>query len=219
MVVKFPIDEVIEILVDDSSSWSAPVDTLVKLQKGKPFFVLIATIVSLRTRDEVTIEVAKRLFLKLSKPTDIFKLSISELEKLIYPCGFYRNKAKQIDFICRSLIKDFNCVVPNDIDVLVKFPGVGRKTANLVLAEGFGLFAMCVDVHVHRISNRLGYIRTKNPDESEVRLRLKLDKKYWGVYNQLLVGFGQTICKSVSPKCSICLVNKCCKKIGVKVFR
>jgi endonuclease-3 len=216
---KFPIDKIIEILEVESKKWNSPVDTLVDLQKNNPFLVLITTIVSLRTKDEVTIKVCEKLYEKLSKPEDILNLSTDDVSKLIYPCGFYNNKAKQIYSICYSLINDYNSIVPNKIDDLIKFPGVGRKTANLVLAEGYGLLAMCVDVHVHRISNRFGYVRTKTPDETETRLRKKLPKKYWNRYNQILVALGQSICRPISPKCTQCPVINYCKRINVKTFR
>ena len=216
---EFPISKVIDILNSESKKWDVPVVTLVGMQKNNPFLVLITTIVSLRTKDEVTIKVAERLYEKLSKPEDVLNLTILDIEKLIYPCGFYRNKAKQIYFICHSLINDYNSIVPNDIDELLKFSGVGRKTANLVLAEGYNLPAMCVDVHVDRISNRLGYLRTRNPTETEMRLRKKLPKKYWNSYNQVLVAFGQSICRPVSPKCTLCPVLKYCKRINVKTNR
>ena len=211
----FEISKVMEILEIESKKWNSPVDTLVALQKNNPFLVLITTIVSLRTKDEVTIKVCENLYKKLSTPKDILNLSVEELAKLIYPCGFYNNKAKQIHTICYELINNYNCVVPNEIEELIKFKGVGRKTANLVLAEGYNILAMCVDVHVDRISNRFGYVRTKNPDSTEMRLRKKLPTQYWNRYNQLLVALGQSICRPVSPKCSECPVSKYCRRVSV----
>jgi endonuclease-3 len=216
---KFDIDLVMSILESESKKWNSPVDTLVNLQKNNPFLVLITTIVSLRTKDEVTIKICENLYKKLSRPEDISHLSVDDVSKLIYPCGFYNNKAKQIHFICNSLINDYKSIVPNEIDELIKFPGVGRKTANLVLAEGYGISAMCVDVHVDRISNRFGYLRTKNPDQTEMRLRKNLPKEYWNRYNQLLVALGQTICRPVSPKCSECPLIRQCRRVSVKVHR
>jgi len=213
---KFPIEKVLTILEQESKKWNSPVFTLIKLQKKDPFLILITTIISLRTRDEITIEITKKLYKKLSKPKDILNLNISKLEKLIYPTGFYKRKAIQIHTICKSLIKNYNSIVPNDINTLLTFPGIGRKTANLILAEGYSIPAMCVDVHVNRISNRFGFIRTKTAFETEMRLRIKLNKKYWNKYNQLLVALGQSICKPITPKCSICPINKYCKKIKVK---
>jgi endonuclease-3 len=216
---QFPIEKVMEILVFESKKWNSPVDTLVDLQKNNPFLVLITTIVSLRTKDEVTIKICENLYKNLSKPEDILKLSVDDVSKLIYPCGFYNNKAKQIHSICNSLILNYQSIVPNEINELIKFPGVGRKTANLVLAEGYSLPAMCVDVHVDRISNRFGYVRTKNPDQTEMRLRKKLPKQYWNRYNQLLVALGQSICRPVSPKCSECPLAGLCRRVGVKQHR
>ncbi len=218
-MTKFPISEVIDILELESKYWEAPVEELVRIQKNNPFLVLITTIVSLRTKDEVTIEICKKLYPKLSSPKDILNLTVEDVEKLIYPTGFYKNKAKQIYDICYSLINDYNCIVPDKIEELIKFKGVGRKTANLVLAEGYNIPAMCVDVHVDRISNRFGYIRTNNPDQTEMRLRKKLPKQYWNRYNQVLVALGQKICRPVSPKCSECPVRDYCRKVGVKQHR
>ena len=216
---NFELDKVMNILEIESKNWNSPVDTLVNLQKNNPFLVLITTIISLRTKDEVTIKICEKLYERLSKPEDILNLTVEQLSKLIYPCGFYNNKAKQIHFICNSLILNYESIVPNEIEDLIKFPGVGRKTANLVLAEGYNLPAMCVDVHVNRISNRFGYLRTKNPDQTEMRLRKKLPKKYWNRYNQLLVALGQSICRPVSPKCSECPLIKYCRRVGVKQHR
>lgn len=216
---EFPIDEVMSILEKESKKWNAPIDTLVGLIRGNPFLVLIVTIVSLRTKDEVTIKIFEKLHKKLLKPEDILKLSVEDVSKLIYPTAFYNNKAKQIHFICESLILNYDSVVPCEIDELIKFPGVGRKTANLVLSEGYNVPAMCVDVHTNRISNRFGYIRTSNPDQTEIRLRKKLPKQYWGRYSYLMVALGQSICRPVSPKCSECPLNKICRKVNVKIHR
>lgn len=212
---EFAIIKVIEILKEEFKQWKVPVVTLIALQSKDPFKVLLSTIISLRTKDEVTIKASKRLFEIISKPKDIFNLNINQIEKAIYPTAFYRRKAIQIKKICEILVKDFNSIVPNKIETLLNFDGVGRKTANLVLAEGYQIFAMCVDVHVHRISNRFGFIKTKNPKETEFELREKLPKKYWIRYNTILVAFGQSICRPVSPFCSKCPVVKYCKKVDV----
>jgi len=216
---KVNIDKIIEILLIESKNWKVPVVTLIALQNNDPFKVLISTIISLRTKDEVTINSSKRLFKILSKPEDIIKLTTQEIEDAIYPAGFYKRKAVQIKDICIKLIKDFNSKVPNKIDTLLEFKGIGRKTANLVLTEGFQIPAMCVDTHVHRISNRFGYIETRTADESEMLLRKKLPIKYWNKYNTILVAFGQQICKPISPWCSLCPVEQYCKKINVKKNR
>lgn len=217
--MKFPIEKIIEILEEEFKSWKVPVVTLIALQSKDPFKVLLSTIISLRTKDEVTIGSSKRLFKILKKPNDIKNITIKKIEKAIYPTGFYKRKAIQIKKICERLVLDFNQIVPNDINILLTFEGVGRKTANLVLSDGFQIPAMCVDTHVHRISNRFGFIKTKNPNESEIELRKKLNKKYWNRYNTLLVAFGQTLCRPISPHCSKCSVRKYCKRIGVVKFR
>lgn len=216
---KFDIDKVMEILLKESRNWKTPVVTLIALQNKDPFKVLISTIISLRTKDEVTIESSKRLFKILKEPKDIYKLTVKEIEDAIYPTGFYKRKSIQIKNICERLINDFNGKVPNEIDTLLTFKGVGRKTANLVLTEGFNLPAMCVDTHVHRISNRFGFIKTKTPDESEMELRKKLPLKYWNKYNEVLVSFGQNCCKPISPWCSICPIKEYCQRIGVDKSR
>jgi len=213
------IDKIIEIINHEFKNWDVPVVTLIAMQSKNPFKVLLSTIISLRTKDEVTIVSSKRLYEILTKPEDISKTNTLEIEKAIYPCAFYKRKAVQIKKICERLILEFNSIIPNDIDTLLKFEGVGRKTANLVLSEGYGIDAMCVDTHVHRISNRIGYIKTKNSDESEIELRKKLPKKYWNQYNTILVAFGQSLCRPISPHCSKCPINKYCKKINVKKFR
>lgn len=216
---SFPIEEVIAILDEESKKWIVPVVTLIAIQEKDPFKVLMSTILSLRTKDEVTVEASKRLYKILTKPEDINQLTDDEIEKAIYPVGFYKRKTRQIRKICLRLIEEFNSVVPDDLDTLLTFEGVGRKTANLVVAEGYQKPAMCVDVHVHRISNRFGYIRTKNPDETEMRLRAKLPQEYWIRYNSLLVAFGQSICRPVSPHCSKCPVLQYCRRVGVDQHR
>lgn len=213
------LEKVIQILEKESIKWIVPVVTLIALQEKDPFKVLISTIISLRTKDEVTINASKKLYKILTKPKDIYNISNEELEIAIYPCGFYKRKTKQIAFICDRLVKEFNCIVPKDLDTLLTFPGIGRKTANLVLSEGYQIPAMCVDVHVHRISNRMGFINTKTPEESEIILRNKLPKKYWIRYNSLLVAFGQSICRPISPHCSICPIISMCERVGVNKSR
>ncbi len=217
--MTFPIKEIIEILEKESKNWQVPVVTLIALQDKDPFKVLISTILSLRTKDETTVLASKRLFEVLKKPTDIQNLNVEEIQKRIYPVGFYRRKAIVIKNVCERLVNEFKGQVPADLDILLTFEGVGRKTANLVITEGFQKPAMCVDVHVHRISNRLGYIQTKTPEETEFKLREILPLQYWIRYNSLLVAFGQHICKPVSPFCSKCPVEKYCQKVGVKKQR
>jgi len=148
-------------------------------------------------------------------PRDMLALSPEEVEKAIYPVGFYRNKAKIIREACEILIERYNSKVPDEIDELLKLKGVGRKTANLVVSLGYGKPGVCVDTHVHRISNRWGYIETKTPFETEMALRERLPERYWVDYNSLLVAFGQSICRPISPKCTECPVEKYCEKVGV----
>ncbi len=178
-----------------------------------PYLVLIACILSLRTNDKTTYPATLRM-LKLAKtPQEMMKVNEDELAKAIYPVGFYKNKAGQIIELSKILVEKYNGKVPCDIDELCKFRGVGRKTANLVLSRGFNTPAICVDVHVHRIFNRLGYLKTKNPEETEFSLREKLPVKYWIPINTLLVTHGQNICKPIKPMCEKCPVEKYCKKV------
>ena len=196
-----------------------PSVTLVGKKWKSPFLVLISCILSLRTKDETTLPASERLFALADKPETILKLSFEKIEKAIYPVGFYKTKARTIHGICRDILEKFKGKVPDEIDALMTMKGVGRKTANLVLTEGFGKPAMCVDTHVHRISNRLGYIKTKNPEETEWALREKLPSKYWMHYNAMLVTWGQNVCRPVSPLCSTCPVNHICQKEGVTTSR
>ncbi len=175
-----------------------------------PFIVLIGCILSLRTNDKTTYPATMRM-LKLGKtPKDFLDVNLEDLEKAIYPVGFYKNKAKQILEISRELYEKYDSKVPNTIEGLLKFKGVGRKTANLVLAKGFGLPAICVDVHVHRISNRMGLVKTKNPEETEFELKKNLPLKYWIDSNTFFVTFGQNVCKPIRPMCSSCSVKSFC---------
>ena len=177
-----------------------------------PYLVLIACILSLRTNDNTTYPATLRM-LKLGRtPKDFANCDVNELEKAIYPVGFYANKAKQIVELSKKLVEKYNSKVPNSIEELCKFNGVGRKTANLTIAKGFNEPAICVDVHVHRIFNRMGYLKTKNPDETEMVLREKLPKKYWIDINTLLVTHGRNICKPIKPMCNICPIFKYCDK-------
>ena len=178
-----------------------------------PYLVLIACILSLRTNDRTTYPATLRM-LKLAKtPQEMMRVKVSDLEKAIYPVGFYKNKAGQIIELAKILAEKYGGKVPCDIDELCKFRGVGRKTANLVLSRGFNTPAICVDVHVHRIFNRLGYVKTKTPEETEFALREKLPKKYWIPINTLLVTHGQNICKPIKPMCDKCPIEKYCAKI------
>ena len=209
------IDQVIRILKKEMQDLPDPSVTLVGKKWKDPFLVLISCILSLRTKDETTLPASERLFRVAVTPQDMLRLSHSEIEKLIYPVGFYRTKARVILGICRDVLEKFSGRVPNDINTLLTMKGVGRKTANLVLTEGFGLPGICVDTHVHRISNRLGYVRTKAPYDTEMMLRKKLPPKYWIDYNAILVTWGQNICKPISPLCSRCGIRSFCPRKGV----
>jgi endonuclease-3 len=181
--------------------------------------VLISCILSLRTQDSTTAKASHRLFAVADMPEAMSKLSAKRIEKLIYPVGFYKTKAKAIREICRVLVAQYSSKVPDEIDELLKLKGVGRKTANLVVTLGYKKPGICVDTHVHRISNRWGYIETKTPEKTEFALRDKLPKQYWIEYNDLLVSFGQHLCRPISPVCSACPVRKYCAQIGVTVRR
>lgn len=205
------IDKIVEALKNDNT----PRTEFVKLMETfkDPFLVMISCILSLRTNDNTTYPATLRM-LKLGKtPYDFLKVRQEELERAIYPVGFYKNKAGQILEIARILVENYGGKVPDSIDEMTQFKGVGRKTANLVMAKGFLKPAICVDVHVHRICNRLGYVKTKEPDETEMVLREKLPQKYWMDFNTLLVTHGQNICKPRNPLCTKCSLEKYCKKI------
>jgi endonuclease-3 len=209
------IHTVIPILRESARAWTpALVDDKGKDEWG-PYQILIATILSLRTKDTLTAQVAPRLFALADNPTAMLRHAPEQIEKVIYPVGFYRNKAKNIVAISQKLIDDYNGQVPDDLDELLKLPGVGRKTANLVITVGYSKPGICVDIHVHRISNRWGYIHTKNPEQTEFALREKLPQEYWIEYNGLLVSMGQNLCAPTSPWCSKCPVIQFCDRVGV----
>jgi endonuclease-3 len=179
----------------------------------------VACLLSLRTQDKTTGPAAARLFALADTPHAMLELSARTIERAIYPVGFYRTKARVILGLSRDLLDRFDGGVPDDIDALLTLKGVGRKTANLVVTLGFDKPGICVDTHVHRISNRLGYVRTRTPDETEMALRAKLPPRYWIGYNDLLVTFGQNVCAPVSPKCSVCPVARLCRRVGVRTSR
>jgi len=213
------IHEAVALLQEAVKKWQSPAVTIVSQREGDPFKVLISCILSLRTQDKTTAAASERLFALASTPTIMAGLSREEIEKAIYPVGFYRNKAAQILALCRELIDKYSGQVPNEIEELMKFKGVGRKTANLVVTLGFGKPGICVDTHVHRICNRWGYVSTKNPEGTEFALRAKLPGEYWLIINDLLVTFGQNLCHPLSPRCSICPLFKMCDRVGVKKSR
>jgi len=213
------IDQVVRIIKKEMRDLPDPSVTLVGKRWKSPFLVLISCIMSLRTKDETTLPASERLFKLADTPARMLNLTPRQIEKAIYPVGFYRTKAKTIHGICRDIIDKFEDKVPDDLDTLLTMKGVGRKTANLVLTEGFQIPAMCVDTHVHRISNRFGYVKTKNPQETEMALRKKLPKKHWMDYNAVLVTWGQNKCKPISPLCSDCDVQFFCARAGVTFSR
>ena len=213
------IDQVIQIIRRQMKDLPDPSVTLVGKRWKSPYLVLISCILSLRTKDETTLPASERLFQLANTPETMLKLTNGQIEKAIYPVGFYRTKARNILGISRDIIERFAGNVPEDMDALLTMKGVGRKTANLVLTEGFGIPAMCVDTHVHRISNRFGYVSTKTPEVTEQALRNKLPKKYWMDYNALLVTWGQNVCRPISPLCSRCGVKTYCRRKGVLTSR
>ncbi len=219
MINNKTMEKILLILEKEYNKFEEPIiSKLIKIERD-PYRVLIGTIISLRTKDNVTKIASEKLFAKADTPKKMIKLKEKKIEKLIYPAGFYKTKAKNIIKVSEILLDKYSGVVPDTIDELLTLPGVGRKTANLVIALGYGKNAICVDTHVHRISNRLGYVRTKNPEETEFALREKLPVKWWIKYNDLLVVWGQNVCKPISPFCSKCKIEKYCEKKNVDKFR
>lgn len=214
-ITRRTIGRVLRILRRVAPGWNAPVLTLMAAERRDPFLTLVGCILSLRTKDQATAVAAPRLFERADTPSRMLELPQAEIERLIYPVGFYRTKARVILQICRELLDRFDGTVPARIDDLLMLKGVGRKTANLVVTEAFGKPGICVDTHVHRISNRWGLVHTANPGKSETALREVLPRRYWIEYNSILVAFGQTICQPVSPWCSRCPVSHLCPRISV----
>ena len=210
----FNIAEVVKVLKKAVKGFRTPSVTVIA-KKNDPFVVLISCIISLRTRDDVTEPASARLFALAKSPAELLKLSNEKIEKAIYPAAFFRNKAKSMKEMCKVLVKEYSGKVPDKLEELLKLKGVGRKTANLTLTLGHNKSGICVDIHVHRICNRLGYVKTKSPDETEMVLREILPKRYWKGFNDLLVSFGQNLCKPVSPFCGSCTILQKCPQIGV----
>jgi endonuclease-3 len=203
--------KVMDILEREFDKWNAPVVSLMaKREEKTPYQILISTLISARTKDEVTAEASKRLFKLADNPHDMVKLSEEEIAKAIYPAGFYKTKAKAIKELSKTLIEKYNGKVPDTLEELLKLKGVGRKTANLVLALAFKKPAICVDTHVHRITNRLCFVNTKTPEETEFELMKKVPIEHWNRINDIFVAFGQTICKPISPKCEECPIKEYC---------
>lgn len=213
------IHGIVRVLRETASRWREPVVTEIAKNNRDPYRILISTLISLRTKDEVTREASERLFTLADTPQAMANLHRDTVEKAIFPAGFYRNKARTILEVSRTLVEQYGGKVPCSLDELLAMKGIGRKTANLVVTMGFGGVGICVDTHVHRISNRWGYVKTKSPRETEFALREILPREYWREINDLLVAFGQNICKPISPICSQCPIHHYCARVGVKVHR
>lgn len=210
------IHAAIKILRREVRRWQEPVVGVVARESARdPFRILISCLLSLRTKDKTTSEASARLFALAYTPAGLLKLSQRRIERAIYPVGFYRTKAKAIHAICRRLLQVYEGKVPQSIDELITLAGVGRKTANLVVTVGYQKPGICVDIHVHRISNRWGYVKTRTPEETEQELRARLPKRYWITFNDLLVPYGQNLCQPVSPFCSRCKLIDMCDRVGV----
>ena len=210
------IRHIIRILKKEIRQWPVPA---LGHYTDSPFTVLISCILSLRTKDQTTTAASERLFEVAATPQALVEIPASDIEQYIYPVSFYRVKARTIREISAQLLERFEGRVPDSLDDLLSLPGVGRKTANIVVTLAFSKPGIAVDIHVHRISNRLGYVSTKTPDETEMALRAKLPRRYWLVLNDLLVTFGQNLCKPVSPHCSICAIRRYCDRAGVERSR
>jgi len=188
-------------------------------KSNDPYYVLISCILSQRTKDEVTYLAANRLFKLAKTPKQMLKLPLNKVERTIFPVGFYRTKAKRIKEVSKELLKKYDGAVPNQMEDLLKLKGVGRKTAGIVLTHAYNIPALPIDTHCHRIPNRLGWIKTKTPEETEIRLMKMVPKRYWLELNELLVKHGQQICKPISPFCSKCIIRKYCRRVGVNKSR
>lgn len=213
------ITKILNILEKHLPEWDMPIVSALADDRADPFLLLISTLLSLRTKDEVTAEASERLFRLANTPATMLAIPEETIARTVFPVGFYRTKARTIHSVCRDLIDRFGGRVPDTMEDLLGLKGVGRKTANLVLSLGYGKDGICVDTHVHRISNRFGYVRTKTPEETEQALRAKLPVRWWIRYNTLMVAFGRTVCKPVSPLCSQCPVGPFCDRIGVSRSR
>lgn len=214
MPMNTDIDKIVRILKDQNTKFAASAITKVARERD-PFLVLISCLLSLRTKDAVTSAASNRLFSLAKTPEGMVGLSTADIENAIYPVGFYRRKAVQIREISKTLIEENDSKVPDEIDDLLKLKGVGRKTANIVVTHGFNKPGIAVDTHVHRISNRLGLVLTKTPDQTEFELRRILPEEYWRDFNDLLVVHGQNICTPISPRCSECPISRHCGRVGV----
>ena len=214
------ITAALRIVKREIRQWEEPVLGVVARESNRdPFRILISCLLSLRTKDKTTGEASIRLYALAHQPATMLTIPLQQIEQAIYPVCFYRTKAKSIHAICRRLLDVYGGAVPDSIEELVTLSGVGRKTANLVVTVAFGKPGICVDIHVHRISNRWGYVKTETPEETEVALRNKLPKQHWITFNDLLVPYGQHLCQPVSPFCSKCKLTEYCDRVGVKRSR
>ncbi len=212
--------KIIEILRQATKGMPESMSSIIVNNYGRdPFLILIGCLLSLRARDIVTTPICIELFKKAKTPKEILKIPIKELEILFHSIGFYKKKAKLVHDVSKEIIERFNNKVPSTKEELLSISGVGPKTANLVLAEGFNIPAICVDTHVHRISNRLGLVKTKTPEQTEIALQKVLPKEHWSEWNKLMVMWGQNICVPISPFCSKCAIYNLCPRIGVKSQR
>ena len=209
------IHEMIRILRGEVRRWKAPAVGVIAEESRDPFQVLISCVLSLRTRDGTTEAASRRLFAIARTPERMARLSVGRLQKAIYPVSFYRTKSRSILSLCRDLVARFGGRVPDTIDELLTLQGVGRKTANLVVTVAYGKPGICVDTHVHRISNRWGYVKTRSPEETEMALRALLPRRHWVTFNDLLVPYGQNLCTPLSPFCSRCALASFCARVGV----
>jgi endonuclease-3 len=213
------INLVLRLVKKSVRQWPDPFIVRLAGNRPDPFLILVACILSLRTRDQTVADASERLFRLASDPFLMSGISLGQIEKAIFPVGFYRTKAKQIQGLSKKICQEYEGSVPSTIEALVELPGVGRKTANLVRTMGYSKQGICVDIHVHRICNRLGYVATKSPDETEMVLRQKLPEKYWIGFNGMLVPFGQNQCTPVSPRCSSCPICRFCLRVDVRGTR
>jgi endonuclease III len=214
-MAEWPWASIVHLLRDAIGSGTLPSVSAIARSSRSPFHVLISTMISLRTKDDVTFAASERLFAQADTPADVAGMPAERIAELIYPAGFYRTKAGNIREASRILAEQHGGSVPDDMDSLTALPGVGRKTANLVLGLGFGIPAICVDTHVHRIANRCGWVATKTPEQTELELQEILPRAYWIEINELLVGYGQRTCTPTSPRCSGCAIAGQCARVGV----
>jgi endonuclease-3 len=214
------LSDVIKALRNATKHYTPPLcNSIIEIYGKDAFLILISCLLSLRAKDSMSIHICKDLFSKAKTPQGILNIPLGELEKILFRIGFYKNKARTLHHVCAALLKSFDGKVPRTMEELLSIKGVGRKTANLVLGLAFDEPALCVDIHVHRISNRLGLVKTKTPEETEYALQKILPKEYWVEWNYLLVLWGQNNCTPLSPRCTSCIIRPHCKQIGVTKFR